>query len=44
MDSKETECEGVDWTYLAQNMVQRWTLVNTVIKFSGPMKGREFLD
>jgi hypothetical protein len=24
-------CEGVDWTELAQDRIQRWVLVNTVL-------------
>jgi len=28
---KETVCGDVDWIYLAQNMIQWWTLVDMVI-------------
>jgi hypothetical protein len=36
MDSKDIECEGVDWIYLAQDR-DRWrALVNTVMNFVVP--------
>jgi GTP-dependent phosphoenolpyruvate carboxykinase len=32
MDSKETECDAVEWIQLAQSRVQLRTFVNTVMK------------
>jgi hypothetical protein len=29
-------CEDVDWIYLAQDSVQKWAVVNTVMKFQVP--------
>jgi hypothetical protein len=31
MNLRETVCEGVDWIHLAQDKVQCFTLVNTVM-------------
>jgi predicted helicase len=33
IDLKEIQCEGVDWTNLAQSMVQWLLIMNTVMKF-----------
>jgi hypothetical protein len=30
------KCEGVDWVHLAQNRVQLWVVVNTVMKLRTP--------
>jgi hypothetical protein len=38
------ELEGFDWINLTGDKGQLWSLVNTVIKPSGSIKGREFLD
>jgi hypothetical protein len=41
MDLKKVGCEGVDWTYLVQDMEQLWALVNMVNRPSDFIKGRE---
>jgi hypothetical protein len=35
---------GIDWIELAQDRDKRWALVNAVMKLSGSLKCREFLD
>jgi hypothetical protein len=30
---KERRCDNLDWIHLAQNMVQLWTLLDTVMNF-----------
>jgi len=30
-DFKDTDCEGVNWFHMAQDMFQWWVLVNTVM-------------
>jgi hypothetical protein len=36
MNLKEIVCKGVDWIQLTQDMVQWWTLVNTVMNLQVP--------
>jgi hypothetical protein len=36
MDLMEIGWEGVDWTYLDQDMDQWWTVVNTVMNLRVP--------
>jgi hypothetical protein len=41
---KDKLCEDVASAYLAQCRVQLLTVVNTVMNFRCPLKGREFAD
>jgi len=36
-------CEDVEWIYLAQDRVQWWSLVNTVMNFRVPQEAENFL-
>jgi hypothetical protein len=38
MDLKEVVCKGVGWIHLAEDRVQWWTLVNTVLNIQDPQK------
>jgi hypothetical protein len=35
MKCKEAGCEGVKWSQLAQDKVQRWVLTNITLNLSG---------
>jgi hypothetical protein len=41
---KEIWCEDLDWIHLAQDRDQWRVLVNMVINFRIPIKGREFFE
>jgi hypothetical protein len=41
---KETGCEAVDWTHVAHDEVQRWTLVNSKMYLCISLKAWNFLS
>jgi hypothetical protein len=43
IDSDGRECSVVDWIHLAQDRVQRWGFVTTVMNFSFPYRSENFL-
>jgi hypothetical protein len=42
VDVKETGREGVDCIYVARDIVQRWSLVDTTVKLQVSLKARNF--
>jgi hypothetical protein len=44
IDFKEMGCDGMNWIQLTQDRVQCRALLNTKMKNSGAITGREFLD
>lgn len=43
MDLKSSECVGVDWLHVTEDMIQWWVLVNTVMYLRVPYKAGNIL-
>jgi hypothetical protein len=44
LDLREIGIDGVNWIRLAQDMVQWWAFVNTVMNFRVPYRKQDFFD